>query len=58
MKYSSTRNTNLQRCLILLFWNQQTLFPLFFEKYLYPEAKIDKVVRSVDSRPRPSTLAW
>ena len=60
MKFSSTSNTSLQRCLYLLFRNQCPHFlpSLFSENYLNPHVKINKMVNkhTVGYHPSSSQL--
>ena len=56
MKFSSTPNTNVQRCLNHIFQNQQILlfYLSFFSKdFLNPQVRINKIIKkySVDYRP-------
>ena len=60
MKFSSSTDTSVQRCLYPLFQNQRLHFccPLFFEEYLNPQVRITKIVNehTVDYHPSPSGL--
>ena len=53
IKFSSTSDTIMQRCLYSLFQNKH---PLFFEEFLNPQVRINKMVNEYTVDYRPSEL--